>query len=167
MMTSMATPMMTGTGARRSLAARVAELYAKVAHLLQTASPVADLALRLYVANVFWASGLVKAQSWQTTLQLFEYEYRVPLLPPAVAAFAGTFTELFFPVLLALGLGGRLAAAVLFVFNIIAVISYPDLNAAGLAQHKVWGLMLLVLMLHGSGALSCDRLLRNRFRTRT
>ncbi|MCG3200947.1 MAG: hypothetical protein NFCOHLIN_00809 [Gammaproteobacteria bacterium] len=167
MMTSMATPMMTPVGARRSLAARVAELYAKAADLLQAASPLADLALRVYVANVFWASGLAKAQSWQTTLQLFEYEYRVPLLPPAPAAYAGTFTELFFPALLALGLGGRLAAAVLFVFNIIAVVSYPDLNAAGIAQHKVWGLMLLVLVLHGPGALSCDRLLRNRFGTRT
>lgn len=166
MMTSMATPMTTAIGARRSPAARVAALYAKAAGLLQAASPLADLALRLYVANVFWVSGLAKVQSWETTLQLFEYEYRVPLLPPALAAYAGAFTELFFPVLLALGLGGRLAAAVLFVFNIIAVISYPDLNAAGLAQHKVWGLMLLVLVLHGPGALSCDRLLRNRFRTR-
>ncbi|MCC6714648.1 MAG: DoxX family protein [Gammaproteobacteria bacterium] len=158
---------MAAAGARRSLVARVAGLYANAADLLQSASPLADLALRLYVAYVFWVSGLAKVQSWQTTLQLFEYEYRVPLLPPALAAHAGTFTELFFPALLALGLGGRLAAAVLFVFNIIAVISYPDLNAAGLVQHKVWGLMLLVLVLHGPGALTCDRLLRGRFPTRT
>jgi putative oxidoreductase len=166
MMTSMATPMMASTGARRSLPARLVGLYEKVANALQTASPVANLALRLYVANVFWISGLAKVQSWQTTLQLFEYEYRVPLLSPAVAAYAGTFTELFFPALLALGLGGRLAAAVLFVFNIIAVISYPELNAVGLAQHKVWGLILLVLVLQGPGALSCDRALRNLIRAR-
>ena len=84
MMTSMATPMTTAIGARRSPAARVAALYAKAADLLQAASPLADLALRLYVANVFWISGLAKVQSWETTLQLFEYEYRVPLLPPAL-----------------------------------------------------------------------------------
>jgi putative oxidoreductase len=48
------------------------------------------------------------------------------------------------------------AAFVLFVFNIIAVISYSDLNAAGLEQHKVWGLMLLVSLLHGPGAISAD-----------
>jgi putative oxidoreductase len=45
------------------------------------------------------------------------------------------------------------------VFNIIAVVSYPELNAAGVEQHKVWGLMLLVLLVHGPGALSLDRLL--------
>jgi putative oxidoreductase len=166
MMTSMATPMMASTVARRSLPARLIGLYEKAANALQTASPVASLALRLFVAHAFWVSGLAKVQSWETTLQLFEYEYRVPLLSPAVAAYAGTFTELFFPVLLFLGLGGRLAAAVLFVFNIIAVISYPELNAVGLAQHKVWGLILLVLVLQGPGALSCDRALRNLIRAR-
>jgi putative oxidoreductase len=159
----MATPMMASTGARRSLPARLVGLYEKVANALQTASPVANLALRLYVANVFWISGLAKVQSWQTTLQLFEYEYRVPLLSPAVAAYAGTFTELFFPALLALGLGGRLAAAVLFVFNIIAVISYADLSPAGVMQHQYWGLLLLVTLFHGPGRLSVDHLMRRHF----
>jgi putative oxidoreductase len=57
------------------------------------------------------------------------------------------------------GLATRPAAAILFVFNIIAVISYPELNAAGLEQHKVWGLMLLVILLHGPGKLSLDSLI--------
>jgi putative oxidoreductase len=52
---------------------------------------------------------------------------------------------------------------VLFVFNIIAVISYPELNAAGLEQHQVWGLMLLVTLLHGPGKLSVDHWLRSRW----
>jgi putative oxidoreductase len=136
--------------------------YSAVARCLSCLSPVADLALRLWVANVFWKSGLTKIQSWETTVQLFTYEYQVPLLPPEVAAVMGTATELFFPVLLALGLGGRFAAFVLFVFNIIAVISYPGLNDAGLAQHQVWGVMLLACLLHGPGRLSLDHWLAKR-----
>ena len=121
-------------------------------------APVADLALRLWVAAVFFRSGLTKIQSWDTTILLFTNEYQVPLLSPEVAAVLGTAAELVLPVLLAVGLGGRFAAAALFVFNIVAVISYPELNDAGLEQHQVWGLMLLVTLLHGPGALSVDHL---------
>ncbi|WP_298233609.1 DoxX family protein [uncultured Azohydromonas sp.] len=125
-------------------------------------SPVVDLVLRLFVAAVFFKSGLTKLASWDSTLALFENEYAVPLLPPALAALLGTGVELFFPVLLVLGLGTRLAAAVLFVFNVVAVISYPDLGAVGLKDHQTWGLMLLVTLTHGPGALSLDRLLGRR-----
>lgn len=149
-----------------SLVRKLAGMYRMGAEGLNWLSPVADLALRFYVANVFWKSGLTKFQSWDTTLQLFTDEYHVPLLSPAVAAYLGTFTELFFPVLLVLGLAGRFAAGWLFVFNIIAVISFPDLKAAGLEQHKVWGLMLLVLTLHGPGRLSLDSWLSNLLYTR-
>ena len=88
----------------------------------------------------------------------------MPLLPPELAAYLGTSVELGFPVLLALGFLGRFAAGVLFLFNIVAVISYPDLGAAGLEQHKVWGIMLLVSLLHGPGKLSADYwITRRRF----
>lgn len=122
-------------------------------------APIADLAARLWVADAFFKSGLTKIESFGTTLQLFEYEYSVPWLPPAVAAYLGTFTELFFPVLLAIGLGGRFSAAILFVFNVIAVISYPELGEAGLRDHYVWGILLLVIVAHGPGKLSLDALL--------
>jgi putative oxidoreductase len=126
---------------------------------LNRLAPVADLLVRLWVAMVFFKSGLSKIASWDTTLLLFTHEYHVPLLTPEIAAFIGTAVELVVPVFLALGLGGRLAAALLFVFNIVAVISYPDLKGPGLEQHYVWGLLLLVTLLHGPGALSVDRLL--------
>jgi len=135
-----------------------------VIHLLERwLAPLLDLALRLWVAAAFFQSGLTKIQSWDTTLALFENEYSVPLLPPTVAAYMGTFTELFFPVLLVLGLGTRFAAAVLFVFNIIAVVSYADLSDAGFMQHQYWGLLLLVTLLHGPGRLSVDHLIRRHF----
>jgi len=130
---------------------------------LDLLAPLVDLGVRLWVANVFWKSGLTKIQSFDSTVLLFEYEYQVPLLSPTVAAYLGTFTELFFPILLVLGLAGRLSAGVLFVFNIIAVLSYPGLNAAGLEQHQVWGLLLLVTLLHGPGKLSIDHFLRRKF----
>jgi putative oxidoreductase len=139
-----------------SFTTRLAGIVRPVAQGFNFLAPLGDLILRLWVAQAFWMSGLTKIQSFDTTVQLFENEYQVPLLPPVVAAYAGTFTELFFPVLLVLGLGGRFAALVLFVFNIIAVISYPDLNAAGLFQHQAWGLGLLILLLHGPGKISFD-----------
>ena len=129
-------------------------------------APLGDLLLRLYVANVFWKAGLVKIQSWSSTMYMFTEEYKVPLLPPEVAAYMGTGVELFFPVLLAFGLAGRFAAFVLFVFNIIAVISYPTLNAAGVADHQLWGLLLALLVLRGPGKLSLDHLLWPALRRR-
>jgi putative oxidoreductase len=129
----------------------------------QYAAPVLDLAIRVWVAKAFFLSGLTKIQSWDSTLALFENEYQVPLLPPELAAYMGTFTELFFPVLLVLGIGTRFAAGVLFIFNVIAVISYPDLSEAGLKDHHYWGLLLLVTLLHGPGKLSVDHFIRRRF----
>jgi putative oxidoreductase len=120
---------------------------------------VLDLGIRLYVAKVFFMSGLTKIANWDSTVSLFEDEYRVPLLPPELAAALGTFGELVFPVLLALGLASRFAALSLFVVNLMAVLSYwhvlKDLEPA-LAQHWYWGVLLLVTMLHGPGKLALD-----------
>ncbi|WP_235282064.1 DoxX family protein [Methyloterricola oryzae] len=130
-----------------------------ISRRLDQLSPVGDLILRLWVAYAFWTAGLTKIQSWDSTLYLFDQEYSVPFLPSEIAAYLGTSVELAFPVLLAFGLFGRWAAGVLFLFNIIAVVSYPDLGVAGLEQHEIWGIMLLVCLLHGPGMLSLDRLI--------
>lgn len=124
---------------------------------LETAQPLAQLAARLYVAQVFFASGLTKLRNWETTLALFEDEYQVPLLPPDVAALLGTAGELVLPVLLALGLAGRFAAAGLFVVNAVAVISLADIAPAALQQHVFWGSLLVALVLWGPGRWSIDR----------
>jgi putative oxidoreductase len=130
---------------------------------LDALAPFGDLVIRLWVANVFWKSGLTKIQSVETTVTLFRYEYSVPLLPPEVAAYLSMFTELTFSVLLAVGLAGRLSAAALFFVNIVAVVSYPALEEAGLIQHQLWGLLLLVPLLHGPGKLSVDYLIGRRY----
>ena len=92
---------------------------------LEALQPLALLAARLYVAQVFFASGLTKLRDWDTTLALFADEYRVPLLSPDIAALLGTAGELVLPVLLALGLAGRFAGLGLFVINAVAVVSAP------------------------------------------
>src|ERR1700759_903376 len=93
----------------------------RAAALVDRTQSVFALAVRLYVACVFFMSGLTKIRDWNITRALFENEYHVPLLPRAWAAALGTSAELALPTLLALGLGSRAAAAALFVFNIVAV----------------------------------------------
>jgi putative oxidoreductase len=128
--------------------------------------PLLLLAARLYVALVFFKSGLVKTSDWGSTLALFHDEYRVPLLPPDLAAYAGTFGELAFPILIALGLAGRLGAAGLFVVNVMAVLSYPQLFEfecpAGIQSHFFWGSLLAALFAFGPGRLSLDALVLRR-----
>jgi putative oxidoreductase len=161
-----ATPSVSLPRERGSLARRLSGLGGWARRGLDTLAPVADLGVRLFVAGVFFQSGLTKIANWDSTVSLFENEYAVPLLSPEVAAFAGTGVELVFPALLALGLGSRFAAFALSVFNVVAVLSYPDLGAAGLRDHQTWGLLLLVTLLHGPGALSLDRLLGRLFSRR-
>ena len=137
-------------------------LYSGLDAWLEKLAPLVDLAIRLYVSGIFFKSGLLKVQSWESTMNLFEYEYAVPLLSPHLAAVLGTAAELILPVLVALGLAGRISALALFVFNIVAVISYPDLSDGGLQSHILWGLLLAALMTHGPGCLSIDSLIRNK-----
>lgn len=129
---------------------------------LEYLSPISELLLRLWACNVFWKSGINKFQSMDTTIMLFQYEYAVPLVSPTVAAYMGTAVELIFPVLLAIGLAGRFAAMVLFIFNITAVLFYPALELPGQLQHLMWGIMLLVACLHGPGKISIDHFIRRR-----
>ncbi len=118
------------------------------------------LIVRLYVASIFFKSGLTKLRDWESTLMLFEYEYEVPLLSPVAAAWAGTIGELVLPVLLAIGLFSRLSAAGLFVVNIVAVLSLVDISAAAMNEHILWGSLLLAVMLLGGERLSVDRKLK-------
>jgi putative oxidoreductase len=125
-------------------------------------TPLFDVAIRCYVASVFLRSGWLKISDWGSTLALFKYEYHVPLLPPAVAAVLGAGGELVLPVLLILGLAGRFGAAGLTVVNLVAVISYPDLSDLGRQDHLLWGVLLLVTLLHGPGRLSLDHWIKRR-----
>jgi putative oxidoreductase len=125
-------------------------------------APLVDLGARLWLANIFWKSGLTKIMSWDTTITLFTYEYSVPLLSPELAAALATSVEFCGAVMLAVGLGGRVGAAALFILNIVAVISYPDLSEVGLKDHLFWGILLALFLVHGPGKLSVDHWIRRR-----
>jgi putative oxidoreductase len=148
-----------------SLLGHLASLYCRATRLLDWLQPLLLLGFRLYVARVFFLSGLTKTRDWGSTVALFTDEYQVPLLSPPVAAALGAATELSMPVLLALGLGSRLAAGVLFVFNIVAVLSYYEtlVQTGGVKDHVLWGTMLLVLTVFGPGKIALDALLERRF----
>jgi len=141
--------------------------HAAFARFLDWLRPWFLLATRLWVSWQFLKSGWIKLTTWDTTLLLFREEYRVPLLPPGFAAVCGTFGELFFPVLLVLGLFTRFGALGLFAVNAMAVIAYWHvLGGEGyegaLAQHVLWGYMLALLAVSGAGALSLDEKLGRR-----
>lgn len=142
-----------------SLCHRTARFYGHAAAMIDRLQPLFALALRIYIARVFFFSGLTKLHDWNLTLALFSNEYHVPLLPPAVAAALGTCAELGLPVLLLAGFGTRFAAVALFAFNVVAAVSYPGLSPAGLKDHVLWGALLLVLAVYGPGRLSVDHLL--------
>lgn len=145
----------------------IQQAHRRLVDLLDLLQPLFLLATRWYVSWQFLKSGYLKFSSWETTLGLFETEYHVPVLPPHLAAVVGTFGELFFPVLLVLGLGGRIGALGLSAVNAMAVISYAhvllsDGFEAALGQHVLWGFMLAVLVFFGNGSLGVDRFFGKR-----
>lgn len=111
---------------------------------------------RLAVAQVFWSSGQTKLADWGATLQLFEEEYKVPLLPPDIAAHLAASIELSMPVLLVLGLFTRFAALILLgMTTFIEVFVYPQ----AWPTHIQWAAMLVFLLFRGPGKLSLDELI--------
>lgn len=117
------------------------------------------LPLRFAVATVFWNSGMTKLASWDTTLQLFADEYRLPLLPPELAATMAASIELTTPILLVLGLLTRPAALVLLgMTTVIEIFVYPQ----AWPTHIQWAAMLLVLLCRGPGRLSLDHVIWRR-----
>ena len=109
--------------------------------------------LRFAVATVFWNSAMTKLANWDTAIALFTDEYRVPLLPPEIAAYMAATTELTTPVLLVFGLLTRPAALVLLVMTaVIEIFVYP----LAWPTHIQWAAMSLVLLCRGPGKLSLD-----------
>jgi putative oxidoreductase len=120
------------------------------------------LAGRIGVGATFFRAGLLKYHSWEFTVRLFQEEYRVPLLDPAVAARIAMVQELTIPLLLFAGLATRLATLPLLgMILVIQTFVYP--NAYN--EHLVWGSLLVLLLTRGPGVFSLDHVIA-RFATR-
>lgn len=135
------------------------------------------LLARFSIAAVFWKSGQTKIEgfgidivegSYQlgwpqlapSTLPLFAEEYKVPLLPSELAAYAATFGEHLFPLLILLGLGTRFSAlALLGMTAVIQIFVYPG----AYPTHGTWAAVLLYLLAQGPGQLSLDHWVAKRF----
>ncbi|HEY0802458.1 MAG TPA: DoxX family protein [Steroidobacteraceae bacterium] len=140
---------------------------ALLAHLFDYLRSPFALLVRWYVSWQFLKAGFLKLTSWDSTIYLFENEYHTPVLSPHVAAVAGTVGELFFPTLLVIGFVSRFGAIGLFAVNAMAVISYSQVllaegYEAALAQHVLWGTLIVFLAVYGPGKLSIDQLLQRR-----
>jgi putative oxidoreductase len=108
---------------------------------------------RIAVAQIFWQSAQTKLSSWPVTLQLFAFEYKLPILPPEIAAPLATAAEISGAIMLALGLMSRLAALMLLgVVATIQIFVYPG----HWAEHLLWASVLLLIFSRGAGILSLD-----------
>lgn len=116
------------------------------------------LAVRLWLAQFFFFSGLTKIKSWPTTIALFANEYHVPVLPPEVAALLSATAELSLPILLVLGLFSRFAAAGFFVMTLVVeLFVYP-----GTTENYYIMLLTGVIIANGSGLFGADWWLARR-----
>lgn len=127
-------------------------------------APFLDLGFRLLLAVPFFKSGMGRLKAfldgnWDTQIFLFEFEHPVPGLAANFAAPVTTVAELVLPVLLALGLFGRFAAAGLFVMALVIELTYQN-NA----EHILWMVLAASIFVRGAGVLSLDHLLLKAFR---
>jgi putative oxidoreductase len=146
------------------VATRASEFYRQAIRLLEDkGAGISDLLIRCAVFRVFFWSGLAKIDNWSGTVQLFEYEYMVPLLSPSTAAFLAVLFELDAACLVLIGLGARLAALPLLAMTLIIqfVLGMRD-PAYYQIEHYLWMVLLIVLIQRGPGRWSIDGMIRRR-----
>jgi len=141
------------TMTKSNLVTRIRELYDRLGLLPMS---VLQLMARFSMAIVFWRSGQAKIANWDLTLQLFTNEYKVPVLPPEIAAPMAASVELTTPILLVLGLFTRLATLPMIAMTlVIQIFVYPQ----SWADHLAWMTFLLLLLTRGPGVISLDYLI--------
>jgi putative oxidoreductase len=116
---------------------------------------------RVAVATIFWRSGQTKVSGFsirEETFYLFREEYKVPLLPPDLAAYLATTAEHVFPVLLVAGLATRLSALGLFGMTLVIQLFVVP---GGWPEHLLWFALLIAIMARGPGVISLDHLIWN------
>ena len=111
---------------------------------------------RLAIAGVFLRAGLTKVASWESTVALFREEYKVPVLPPEIAATMAATFEIGGASLLLIGLATRIATLPLLGMIVtIQLFVYPQ----AWPEHLVWASILLFLLTRGGGTISVDHVI--------
>jgi len=149
----------------------IAQLYNRIIDFVAAFPETLLLLLaRIGIASTFWLSGQTKVNGfviniltgdvhlgWPTlrpsALFLFRTEYRLPLIPPDMAALMAAISEHVFPFLLIIGLATRFSALALIIMTlVIQIFVYPD----AYPTHALWATVLLLLLINGAGKLSID-----------
>lgn len=147
---------MTDHAATLAPVSRRGRIAALLALLERFPMAILQFLFRFSIAAVFWNSGLTKIASWQSTIVLFRDEYKVPVLPPELAASLAASVELTCPVLLVLGLATRLATLpMLGMTFVIETFVYPE----DWIEHLTWASFLLFILTRGPGPIALDRFL--------
>lgn len=129
--------------------------------------PLIAFLIRLQIAAIFWASGVLKLPAgflgigkgnWDSTLLLFEYEHPVPFIPAELAAYMGTTFEILCPILLVFGLGSRFAATILLIMTAVIEFTYQHS-----IDHQLWALLLGVIIVYGPGCWSLDTWFKKKY----
>jgi putative oxidoreductase len=132
---------------------------------------------RFAIAGIFWKSGQTKIEGLaidivngefnfgmprlsDSVVELFRDEYKLPLVPPELAAPMAAMAEHLFPLLILLGLATRFSALALLVMTAtIQFLVYPD----AWPTHGVWATVLIYIAARGPGCVSLDHLIARRF----
>ena len=120
----------------------------------KTVAPVLDLLIRLWLAQTFWVSGLVKLGGWENAVFLATHEYPVTWLDPHTAAVIGVAIELIGPICLAFGLATRFAALAMLALTLVIQFEY-----LAIPVHEFWAILFAWYVARGAGPISLDRLL--------
>ncbi len=140
---------------------KIINIYFKIIQILELAlMPILILLIRFWMAQIFWYSGLTKISDWQATIFLFKDEYKVPVIPPEIAALLSTSVELAAPILLVLGFATRLTIIPMLAMTAVIQFTYEYSN-----EHYYWAMLLTTILCYGPGILSIDNLIKRKCKT--
>jgi uncharacterized membrane protein YphA (DoxX/SURF4 family) len=120
----------------------------------KTVGPLLDVFIRLWLAGIFWASGMVKLQNWTIALYLSAHDYPVSWLDPVTAAWLGEAIEIVCPPLLVFGLATRFAALPMLILSLVIQFFFQALD-----QHLFWAILFGWFVVKGAGPISLDALI--------
>lgn len=124
------------------------------------------LLCRMYVFLVLFKSGWIKLEGalkgrWHAIEYLFQHEYNISFINYKITAVMGTFSELFFPLLLLLGLVSRASAVV-----IISMILFINLSYMYHDTYVICGILVLNILVFGPDKFSIDHIISKKAKSK-